>query len=74
MFKKSHNNNRKRKSANDEVIDYKNSESLARFTAGRGKILGRRANGVSAKKQREITKAIKRARALGLMPFTGNRA
>jgi small subunit ribosomal protein S18 len=42
---------------------------LQRFISERGKIVPSRITAVSAKKQRELTKAIKRARFLGLLPF-----
>lgn len=53
-------------------IDYKNVEMLLRFTTDRGKILPRRITGVSARHQRALTQAIKRARHLALMPFVAN--
>lgn len=53
-----------------EHIDYKNTEILKKFISERGKILPRRVTGTSAKYQRELTVAIKRARALALLPYT----
>ncbi|KRL12442.1 30S ribosomal protein S18 [Schleiferilactobacillus perolens] len=50
-------------------IDYKDTELLKRFVSERGKILPRRVSGTSAKNQRKITIAIKRARIMGLLPF-----
>ncbi|MCB1134714.1 MAG: 30S ribosomal protein S18 [Chlamydiia bacterium] len=50
-------------------IDYKDVENLLRFTTDRGKILPRRITGVSARHQRLMTQAIKRARHMALMPF-----
>ena len=50
-------------------IDYKDVKLLARFTSERGKIVPSRITAVSAKKQRELSRAIKRARFLALMPF-----
>lgn len=50
-------------------IDYKDVETLKRFTTERGKILPRRITGVSAFFQRELVRAIKRARFIALMPF-----
>lgn len=50
-------------------IDYKDVENLCRFTTDRGKILPRRITGVSARHQRLLTAAIKRARHMALMPF-----
>ena len=53
-------------------IDYKNVKLLQRFTSERGKIVPSRITAVSAKKQRELATAIKRARNLALMPFIIN--
>lgn len=52
-----------------EYIDYKDTELLKRFISERGKILPRRVTGTSAKNQRMITIAIKRARIMALLPF-----
>ncbi len=52
------------------IIDYKDVKTLQRFVSERGKIIPSRITAVSAKKQRELSKAIKRARILGLMSFT----
>ena len=52
-----------------EYIDYKDTELLKRFISERGKILPRRVRGTSAKNQRRLTIAIKRARIMGLLPF-----
>ncbi len=54
------------------VIDYKDPQSLKYFITERGKIVPRRISGVCAKHQREVTRAIKRARNVALMPFTSN--
>ena len=51
------------------VLDHNNVEQLQRFISDRGKILPRRNTGVSAKKQRIVANAIKRARNLGLLPY-----
>ena len=51
-------------------IDYKDAELLKRFVSDRGKILPRRVTGTSAKFQRELTSAIKRARHMALLPFS----
>jgi small subunit ribosomal protein S18 len=51
------------------VIDYKDVKLLQRFTSERGKIVPSRITAVSAKKQRELSQAIKRARHLGLLPY-----
>lgn len=50
-------------------IDYKDVKLLSRFISERGKIVPSRITAVSAKKQRELAKAIKRARTLALLPF-----
>jgi len=52
-----------------EYIDYKDVETLQRFTNDQGKILPRRVTGSSAKHQRQLNRAIKRARFLSLMPY-----
>jgi small subunit ribosomal protein S18 len=54
---------------NAQVIDYKDTKLLLRYVSERGKIVPARITAVSAKKQRELAKAIKRARFLGLMPY-----
>ena len=51
-------------------IDYKDARLLGRYISERGKIVPSRITAVSAKKQRELANAIKRARILGLLPFT----
>jgi len=50
-------------------IDYKDPRTLRYFTTERGKIIPRRTSGCCAKHQREMTEAIKRARAIALMPY-----
>ena len=52
-----------------EVVDYKDTELLKRFISERGKILPRRVTGTSAKNQRKVVNAIKRARVMALFPF-----
>lgn len=54
---------------NAPKIDYKDVKLLQRFTSERGKIVPSRITAVSAKKQRELAQAIKRARFLGLLPY-----
>ena len=54
---------------NAPVIDYKDVRLLQRFISERGKIVPSRITAVSAGKQRELAKAIKRARFLGLLPY-----
>ena len=51
-------------------IDYKNPETLRRFITDRGKIIPRRISGATAKQQRAICTAVKRARYLALLPFS----
>jgi small subunit ribosomal protein S18 len=53
------------------VIDYKDTRLLVRYVSERGRIMPSRITSVSAKKQREMSKAIKRARVLALLPFVG---
>ncbi len=55
--------------ANKTKIDYKDADALRRFTTERGKILPRRITGTCAKHQRELAGAIKRARAICLLPY-----
>ena len=50
-------------------IEYKDTDLLRRFISERGKILPRRVTGTSAKNQRKLTIAIKRARIMALLPF-----
>ena len=50
-------------------IDYKDVRLLGRYISERGKIVPSRITAVSAKKQRELARAIKRARVLGLLPY-----
>jgi small subunit ribosomal protein S18 len=52
------------------AIDYKDLNVLRKYTSERGKILPRRISGNCAKHQRELTVAVKRARAIVLLPFT----
>ncbi len=51
-----------------ENIDYKDAELLRRFMTERGKIMPRRTTSASAKQQRQIRSAIRRARVMGLLP------
>ena len=57
---------------NAPVIDYKDTRLLQRFVSERGKIVPSRITAVSAKRQRELAKAVKRARFLGLLPYVIN--
>jgi small subunit ribosomal protein S18 len=51
-----------------KTIDYKDHELLRRFMTERGKILPGRTTGASAKQQRQLKRAIRRARVMGLLP------
>lgn len=53
-----------------KTIDYKDTELLRRYISSYGKIVPRRRSGVSAGCQRKLARAIKRARMMGLLPFT----
>lgn len=53
-----------------QTIDYKDVRTLSRFISDYGKILPPHITGVSAKKQRELAVAIKRARMLALLPYS----
>ena len=53
----------------NEVIDYKDVELLSKFLTEQGKILPRRMTGLTTKQQNRLTKAVKRARMLSLLPF-----
>jgi len=55
--------------ANAPKIDHKDIKLLQRYISERGKIVPSRITAVSAKKQRELAKAIKRARHIGLLPY-----
>lgn len=50
--------------------DYKDYETLKKYVSERAKILGKDRTGVCAKHQRRISREVKRARVLGLLPFT----
>ncbi|MBO8155644.1 SSU ribosomal protein S18P [Melghiribacillus thermohalophilus] len=53
-------------------IDYKDVDLLKKFISERGKILPRRVTGTSSKYQRKLTKAIKRARQMALLPYVND--
>ena len=75
-MRKNANQSRKRtcplETVNASLIDYKNLKLIEQFVSERGKILPSRITGVSASKQRALKTAIKRARALALLPFENN--
>ncbi len=50
-------------------VDFKDVPILKRYVSERGKILGRARTGVCARHQRQVTKSIKRARYMALLPF-----
>lgn len=51
-------------------VDYRDSENLRRLLTPNGKIQSRKRTGLNAKEQRIVSQAIKRARMMGLLPFT----
>lgn len=53
-------------------IDYKDTKLLSRYISEKGKIIPSRITSVSAKKQRELARAVKRARYIALLPFVAN--
>ena len=55
------------------TVDYKDTENLKKYITERGKILPRRVTGACAMHQREIVKAIKRARTVALLPFDADK-
>ncbi len=57
----------------DADIDYKNVNLIQKYLTDRGKIVPRRISGVTAKEQRQLADAIKRARFLALLPVGGVR-
>lgn len=63
------NNEQKQDQPKVDVIDYKDVRFLSKFISERGKIVPSRINSQPIKRQREIARAIKRARILALLPF-----
>jgi small subunit ribosomal protein S18 len=55
-----------------DLIDYKDLDLIKRFLNEQGKILPRRITGLSAKYQRQLTRAVKRARHLALVPYVAD--
>lgn len=53
----------------NKTIDYKDVETLKKYVTERGKILPKRVTGTCAVHQREVTRAIKRARIVALLPY-----
>ena len=56
----------------NQKIDYKDIDLLSLFLTEQGKILPRRATGITVQQQRRVAKAIKRARILSLLPFVAS--
>ncbi|MEE8105354.1 MAG: 30S ribosomal protein S18 [Planctomycetota bacterium] len=54
-----------------DFVDWKDVGTLQRLCTGQGKVIGRKRSGTSAKFQRMVRIAIKRARFMGLMPYIG---
>lgn len=57
---------------NIKYIDYKDTETLKRFINPHGRIQSRKRTGLTAKNQRRVAEAIKRARFMALMPYVSN--
>ena len=71
-----HNKNKKKVCAfcedkNLKFIDYKDANRLKKYVTEKGKIISSRQTGTCARHQRELTTAIKRARNIALLPFSG---
>lgn len=52
-----------------QPIDYKDTDLLRKFITERGKLLPRRITGLTARQQRDLTTAVKRARIIALLPY-----
>ena len=57
--------------SSEVVFDYKDISSLKKFISEKGKITPRRISYITIKKQKDLSNAIKRARYLALLPYTG---
>lgn len=53
----------------NNIVDYKDIDLLRKFINDQGKIMSRRSTGLNTKQQKKVTKSIKRARILSLLPF-----
>jgi small subunit ribosomal protein S18 len=56
--------------ANAKIIDYKESETLRAFMSPQAKIMSRKRSGLCSLHQRRLAQAVKRARVMGIVPFT----
>ena len=63
---------RRQRQSLPDYIDWKDADFLKRFVPERGKIMPRRISGLSAKDQRRLARAIKRARTMALLPFVAD--
>ena len=54
-----------------DIVDYKEVDLLRKFLTASSKLMSRKRAGTNAREQRDIRRAIKRARFLALLPFTG---
>ena len=59
------------KHCDDPIIDYKDTEYLTKFLTPQGQIVSRQRSGFCTQCQRQLKKAVKRARHLALLPFVG---
>lgn len=59
------------RNCDDPVLDYKDTEYLSKFLTPQGQIVSRRRSGFCTQCQRQLKKAVKRARHLALLPFVG---
>lgn len=57
---------------NIKHIDYKDVDIISKFINPHGRIIGRKRSGVTAKSQRQLATAIKRARFMALLPYVAN--
>ena len=63
---------RSRRNVIPDYVDWKDVDFLRNFIPERGKIMPRRISGITAKDQRRLAKAIKRARSMALIPFVAD--
>ena len=55
-----------------DIVDWRDTKRISKYVTEQGKIMGRRTTGVCARSQRQLTKAIKIARHLALLPFSSD--